>query len=216
MVNARQAMCIMTEQTGADSYIPLANIPNVYTGNNIILKLFDPGDISGTPAVPNPNNFLGVMAPQDGGSKSDGTIPRPVPLSSSEPYQLDIAAPSGSDYSQCGYLRPPGWWGPSPCGTGGSTDYNATDFPNGSGPIFPANGATTTSLLEVATSGKNLFANGTFMDFHIAVPNDYPTQTSTYGNSWWKMYYQLSGGTAGDTTTWEIISNAEPVHLIGR
>jgi hypothetical protein len=211
MVNARQAMCISTEQSGTDSFIPLANIPNVYTGNNVILKLFDPGDVSGA------DNYLGVLAPQDGGSMADSTVPIPLlPRTTSEPYQLDIAAPSGSGYSQCTYQRP-AWWGGSPCGTGGSTDYHATDFQFGSGPIFPAGGATTTSLLQVATSGgDHKLANGTFMDFHIAVPIDYPTQTSTYGNSWWKMYYKLSGGSATDTTTWEILSNAAPVHLISQ
>jgi Flp pilus assembly protein TadG len=212
MVNARQAMCVMTEQTGADSYIPLANIPTVFTGNNVILKLFDPGDVT---LAGTATNNLGVMAPKDNGSTST-TASSPVSLTTSEPYQLDIAAPSGSAYSQCTNMRPP-WWGPGPCGTGGSTNYNATDFQNGSGPTFPANGATTTSLLTVATSSGHSLANGTFMDFHIAVPSDYPTQTNTYGNTWWKMYYQLSGGgVAGDTTTWEIVSNAEPIHLIGR
>ena len=99
----------------------------------------------------------------------------------------------------------PGWWG---------TDYAAYTYQNGGGPIYPTPPLSTTALLTVADSTAHNFANGTILDFHITIPASYATQTGTYGNNWWKMYYNLSGGIADDTTTWEIVSSSAPVHLI--
>ena len=209
-VTAREAMCIITEQTGTDSYIPLATIPESYSGGTVILKLFDPGDVSGT-------NELGVMSPQDKGTTSAdvtwGWGPTGVGVPQSEPYNLDIASAAGSGYSNIGEQRPSFW-----CG---AADYNADDHEYGGYTAFPVYNAssgclqtTTTSLVTVANGGTHDFANGTWLDFNMEIPNDYATQTGNFGSNWWKMYYQLSvGGTASDTTTWEIVSGANPIHL---
>ena len=209
-VTAREAMCIITEQTGTNSYIPLGEIPESYEGSTVQLQLFDPGDAGGT-------NMLGVMSPQDRGTvrldrsaNGWGSGDSPTPLS--EPYTLDIAAATNSGYSNMGQQRPTGWWA---CGDG---DYNADDHQNFDGTAFPAPGCglgtTTTSLVTVANNGTHDFANGTWLDFNMVVPSNYETQTGQWGNNWWKMYYQLSvGGTATDTTTWRIPSDSSPIHL---
>jgi len=217
MVNALQGMCIMSEVSGAagsSAYIPLGKIPNQFANGTVRVGLYDAGDVNGTLE-------LGLLAPQDGGMAHNTGDPwaavpanwttAPITNTVSEPFQLDIAAPTGSNYSPIGNSRDLNsafWPQTQPAG-----DYNAADHPWFDGPQYPSGGPTTSMVS--ATPGSSSFSNGTWLDFNLALPASYTTQTSTYGSSWWKMNYYTGAGSSGgtDCTTWWMSSNPSPIHL---
>ncbi|MGH2389618.1 MAG: hypothetical protein ACRDIE_15565, partial [Chloroflexota bacterium] len=61
-----------------------------------------------------------------------------------------------------------------------------------------------------AWNGNHTFGNGAWMDFHIHIPAGY---NPALDNEWWKVLYTTTAP-ANDTTTWEVVSGAAPVHLI--
>jgi len=227
-VNALQGMCIMSEVTSSSAYIPLGSIPAQFQNGTVDVRLFDAGDVSGTLE-------LGLLAPWDAGIYQTGSITSdwkdwatsPILTTTSESYQLDVAAPAGSGYSttadhaaSIGYSYNEFWPGGTASCTG-DTDYGADTHQNFDGGEYPSCGGGTTSMVAASScdsSGKNCssnFANGTWLDFNLVLNSSYIYKSGVYGNTWWKMNYYLPASSAAgtDCTTWWMSSVASPVHL---
>jgi Bacterial Ig-like domain (group 3) len=219
-VNAIFAVTLETLQPAAGhTYIPLTQVDNGYAGSTLSIRLFDAGDVA-CAGCTGLSNTLGVLAPNDD--------PTNLPRSNfSQSYGLDLTAPAYSGYSQIGYGRSATsvnkFFGYDPAY--GCTDYNATDYgPTGptdwphSPPICPAlnSGNLYADAVEATNSTGNLFANDTWMHFHVPISATYdPATFMPAGNSSWKMSYNISAITgtpmAVDTTTWEVSVDHRPV-----
>ncbi|HVC82733.1 MAG TPA: hypothetical protein VNL35_19780, partial [Chloroflexota bacterium] len=216
-VSALTAFCLETlQQTAGKALIPLAQIDQHFANADVTLRLFDAGDISGT-------NTVNILGPD---TDPNGSI---TPY---ESFAMDLSAPANSGYSQAGMGRFPGgnpatqpntWFGnntttanPSSAINACPPDYNADSYPLGNGPVCPpltalgqTGGGINTGVNPAWQSG-HAFGNGTWMDFHIHIPSGYLPPSS---DQWWKVLYNTTQS-ADDTTTWEVVSGAAPVHLI--
>jgi hypothetical protein len=225
-VNGREAISLVTASLVPSSgqlgdFIPLAEIPPRFAGSTVTIRLFDAGDVGG-----NLNNFISILGPGDNPNDTNFTAGNFVgnyTMSSgqsfkSDPYQLSISSPSVANYSPAGQGRPPFWCGAAYSGAG--TDYNANNPPLGSAALCPPSSQALANqgvqVSDSTLSPQNIFANGTWLEFHVKIPAA-GTYVGTPGKDWWKVLYNLKGnaGTrANDTTTWEINSGAAPVHLL--
>lgn len=216
-VNAREAMCIETlgaanPPSGGTAYfnaiIPLAEVDSHYRNSDLTIRLFDPGDVS---LSGSDTNNLGIWGPE--------VDPKTVNPNFTEPYHLDLSTASGSGYSAAGWQRPAWWAGNSGTLCSGVSDYDADSYQDGGAPICPPLSATGVSTpVTVAQGGNHSLANGTWLQFHMVLPSTYLNGLQA-GQDWWKVHYYLtctSSCSAGDTTTWQVVSGSAPVHLIGQ
>lgn len=203
-VNALTAFCLETLQqagAGGQALIPLAQIDQHFANSDVTLRLFDAGDIG------NGSNYINILGPDT--DPGNPTIK----------FGLDLSSPSGSGYGNSGMGRgagtPNAWWGTAAAPYNCSGDYNADDYPNGTGPICPplttlTAGGGVTQVYPAWGAGNHDFGNGTWLDFHIQIPASYAPPLT---DQWWKVLYNTSAP-ADDTTTWEVVSGAAPAHLI--
>jgi Flp pilus assembly protein TadG len=231
-VNAINAFTIETlQQSAGPAFIPLAAVDKHYAGSTLQVRLYDAGDV-GCSGCSGLSNTISVLGP--------GDDPLSLPNSSfSESYGLDITSPKNSGYSNTGNGR--GNTAPNSSNkffgydaTYGCTDYDAdkygpsgplsTDVPMIVPPVIcpSLTGTLYPKAVQVANDSGHAFTNGTWMTFHVPIAANYDPQNFTpVGSSWWKVYYNLtatSGNspTANDTTTWQVVSGASPVHLTGQ
>jgi hypothetical protein len=232
-VNAKDAFCLetlggTTSTNGIfNAYIPLAEVPQRFANSIVTVRLFDPGDV--TLHTSTDSNNIGIYSPEVNPDLSSNQT-------YTEPYHMSIAAVQNSGYGAVtnGAPSPPWWAGQSATQCSAVIDYPASSYQDGGGAICPpySTGASDNGIqsnIQVASNSGNGFTNGTWLEFHVAVPASYPSNTwgvassgsLPVGQDWWKVHYYMSCTTsnpcsAGDTTTWEISGNTAPVHLIGQ
>lgn len=223
-VNAREAFCLETlQRTAGPAFIPIAQIDSHFAGATITVRLYDAGDIGGG------TNAINILSPSDDPVSYIGAGNGGSNINGGQPIHLDLSAPAHSGYSPAGQGRKPmGWWGSSGKYPSTSTptncpaDYNAYDHPNGDGLVCPPLNMpginsgiyTANNSFSTRPGGKpdsNIFGNDTWLNMHVTIPSNYNPSVT---NEWWKVYYNLTGSGANDTTTWQVVSDAAPVHLI--
>ncbi|MDB5059999.1 MAG: putative Flp pilus-assembly TadE/G-like/putative Tad-like Flp pilus-assembly [Chloroflexi bacterium] len=202
-VNASDAFCIETLQvTAGPAFIPIAQLDNHLAGSSITIRLFDAGDIGSSGGT----NAINILGPMDDPATyvQNGT-------NGGQPIHLDISAPAHSGYGPQGQGRGQMPWFVA----GNCLDYNAYDYPDNShAPCPPMYKPGIVAPIYPATNADgNIFGNDTWLNIHVNIPTSYnPSPT----NAWWKVFYNLTGGATNvdDTTTWEVVSGAAPVHLL--
>jgi hypothetical protein len=71
-----------------------------------------------------------------------------------------------------------------------------------------------TVVEQIATSGRNLYADNLWYEFDIPIPASYDPGTDP-ANWWWKLQYRTSGSvSATDTITVTVGLKGNPVHLL--
>ncbi|MGA7172521.1 MAG: pilus assembly protein TadG-related protein [Candidatus Dormiibacterota bacterium] len=194
-VSAMADLCIYTPiQAGAGGgsfQVPLFSLPVEYAGKTIAVRVFDPGDVSGTA-------YLGILQPSYTGINPSTGLSETYPedyatlaLDTTNEPAVDNLGVSLAAYE-----------------AGGASTRITTDGPSPATYTF----STTSAVVETSVGGGSLF-NGQWVQFDIQVPSNYdPSSTLA---SYWDLYYNVAAGTtAGDTISVEVQYLGSPVHLL--
>ncbi|HEX2912602.1 MAG TPA: Tad domain-containing protein [Chloroflexia bacterium] len=178
----------------------MAYIPPENAGTKAILELWDPGDVSGTLA-------LQILKPSTWGPRVDYHGSKtPKDASGNWLWEVHTGDPLNAQLTVCPYAL-----------NVDALGLNATCFTNA------LNNSATTMMM---TSSGNQYYNDQWMMVSFTIPtsgeyNDMKAQCANHNVPenmcyYFQINYQLTGANAvaNDTTTWQLVVQGQPVHLV--